>query len=134
MTPTTPSDKSRIGYRLATLGVLWLFATIATEVVLHILGLPELPRHVVYGSFTAAAIVGYWGFYWALPKRAKGGLDSVLTARERLMRLGRRDSDRVAVVVDEPVGPVAEDRHPVTPETPVTVPQSVLNPPTEASD
>lgn len=128
-------NRSRIGYGLAALGVLWLLGTLALEAVLHVLQMPELPSHWVYASLTAGAVLGYWGFFWALPRRAQQGLNSVLAARERLARLGRRDTDPTAVVLTEvPTAPVLEDRHPVTPETPVTVPQSVANPPTEASD
>lgn len=106
MTPRT-----RIGYTLAALGVLWVLSTIAVEVTLHIRGLVELPPHLVYASLTAGAVVGWWGFFWVDSKRAKDGGTFVLDARERF-HAHRRATDaapdaEVIAVAPAPTQPVA---------------------------
>lgn len=83
MSATERERKRRIGYFLGKVGVAWVLTTIALDVVLHVLARPELPRHLMYASLTAGAVVGWWGFFWAEPKRAKDGGTWVLDARER---------------------------------------------------
>lgn len=126
--------RSVIGYTLGALGVLIVVATLAFHFWLHV-ARPGEAHEFLYFPTVAGAVIGWWGFYWADSRRAQEGGGFLLNAAERLrtIRLGRRESDAVAVV-EPPAPPIIEDRHPVTPDTPVVVPASVTRPPTEASD
>jgi hypothetical protein len=126
--------RSVIGYTLGFLGVLIVVITLGFHFWLHY-ARPDGGHEFLYFPTVAGAVVGWWGFYWADSRRAQEGGGFLLDAAERIkaVRLGRRKSD--AVVVTEPIPlPVVEDRHPVTPDTPVAIPAAVVQPPTEASD
>lgn len=114
------TNRSTIGYRLAALGVAWVLITLGIDIGLHVLGREEMPRHLMYLSLTVGAVLGWWGFFWALPGRAKDGGEFLLSARERLVRAGRRQSDPVIVVpeaapVSDGVGAPAAPAQPVAP-------------------
>lgn len=85
--PLTRQEK--IGYFLGFLGIAWVFGTLATEALLHVRHL-ELPPHWGYASLAAGAIVGWWGFFWAAPKRAREGGTWVMDAADRLHAHRRR--------------------------------------------
>lgn len=96
---------------------------------------PRDSHDFVFLPLSVGAAFTWWGFFWMNPKRATEGGGSLVSFVERLrtVKLGRRESDAVAVI-EPPAPPIIEDRHPVTPDTPVVVPQSVVHPPAEASD
>ena len=98
--------RSAIGYALAFLGVLWVLFSLVVYAWLDYHDASE-PTHLLIVSILAGTVIGWWGFYWADSKRSLAGGEFVVHSAERLrpVRIGRRESDAVAVV-SEPILPI----------------------------
>jgi hypothetical protein len=116
MTPRRSASRSVIGYSLGFLGVLIVVATLSFHFWLHI-NRPDQGHEFLYFPTIAGAVLGWWGFFWADSKRARDGGDFLVSARERWMRAGRRETDSVAVVA-EPTAPHDIVMPPNSPELP----------------
>lgn len=92
------TGRFRIGYAMAALGVLWVLATLALDIALHVAGRPGIPAHLGYASLVAGAVISWWGFFWADSKRAKEGGTYVLDAQERL-HAHRRATDPPPIII-----------------------------------
>lgn len=106
---TDRSTRSVIGYSLGLLGVLIVVATLAFHAWLH-LARPDEGHDFLYFPTIVGAVLGWWGFFWADSHRARQGGEFLVSARERWMRAGRRETDPVAVVADPALDPAPVER------------------------
>lgn len=102
MTPRARmATDSVLGYVLGFIGVTIVVATLAFHFWLAYRH-PELKHEFLYVPITAGAVLGWWGFYWARPKRAEHGgevlADQYLKIRGTVQP-GRRGGDPPVIAV-----------------------------------
>lgn len=97
MTPRQSTSRSVIGYALGFLGVLIVVATLGFHAWLH-LNRPGEGHEFLYFPTVVGAVLGWWGFFWADGRRAKDGGGFLISARERWMIAGRRETDPITLV------------------------------------
>lgn len=97
-----------VGYAVGIVGVLGVVMC-ASVTVWWVFARPDADHDALYFPTVLFAAVGWWGFFWAEPKRAVQGGDWLVSASERFKRAGRRDTDPVIVVPDVPVAAPAAD-------------------------
>jgi hypothetical protein len=88
-----------IGYTVGILGILGV-VTCASVTLWWIFARPSADHDGLYFPTLLFVAVGWWGFFWAEPKRAVQGGDWLVNVQQRVA--GRRKTDPV-VAVPEPV-------------------------------
>jgi hypothetical protein len=85
------STQERVGYAVGWFGVVLFAATLLFGIWLEY-ARPGQPHAFVYLPVCGFAALGWWGFFWAKPRRATAGA-GVLVDTYRKVRPGLRDSD-----------------------------------------
>jgi hypothetical protein len=87
----TLTTQERIGYAVGWLGIAGLVATVAFGIWIEY-ARPTQPHAFVYLPVVVFAGIGWWGFFWAIPKRATEGA-RVGVWISRNVRPGLREDD-----------------------------------------
>jgi hypothetical protein len=116
-------DQQAYGKKLSILGVSIVVATLIFHGWLEF-ARPDQKHEFLMIPLVVGAIVGWWGFYWMMPRRAKEGMGILLSATERIKRIrtGNREGDPEVVVKETTTSEVVVPSTPQHQTTEVVVP------------